>query len=1055
MAIQNKILSFWKQVKLKSSDMFTQFRVGVGVKVPTHKLHVKDSTDPVKIEGLQNDATDPDKFLTIDSSDVVKYRTGAQVLTDIGGTPLTTEQVQDLVGAMFSSNTETRVTATYQDADGTIDLVVDDMTADTNTNLGNTNLTQDNNRTLTGNGNDLIFTGQGLIETNSELHIKNGTEAPDIQIYEASGSGTNYVKLTVGALAAHRTLTIPDATGTIALTSDIPTGNSIIDWTGASAGTIHSSNYTNTNIANTDLTITGSRTLNMDGDDLTFSGVAAFTVQGESIFEGRITITNGSSAPELKLKEPSGGGSSSGILTVGALSADKTYTFPDATGTVALTSSNITGTAAGLSSTLSVASGGTGRSAFADKAVMITQDSGTDTLAAVTMFNNGELLIGGTDGPAAATLTQGNGLTITNANGGITIAVDGDIDTTGESGTVDNIGNLTGDVTSSNRATTIANDAVTYAKMQNVSATNVVLGRDSAGAGVVEEISAANLRTIINVEDGATADQTKGDIDALGIAATTAVSLTAGDKIIDGNLGLGGDDNDAHYVTRLAHSDDEGGRLYVQGGTGGGTNKAGGSLLLQGGASTGNVDGGSIIFGSSAAGSSGSSVNSVGLLGSINSSGNLSIEGDLTVKGNDIKDDDGTTCITFDSSGNTTVSNTLNATLTGNVTGNASGSSGSCTGNAATATALTSGDKTIEGNLRLGGTGDTSNNWLSIDAQNGDDSSGGGITFYETGTYDVDSPQYGAKIVYNEDADEFAIGTMHNNVFMRQIYFSRQFARTYFNGDLQIRDSSPSITVVDTSTTVANGDVVGTISFNNEDDDGTTLRLQAVATEDHASGANGGTKLEIKTTPNGSSTEEVALTVGEDKSLTVGGAIELGHATDTTLARSAAGIATIEGKQIFTTNTPALTSAAAGVPAVTMQIRRTITTAEANALNSTPIELIPAQGANTVIVLAGGMIRIDRAATQTNSAADMNLHYEGLEPGTFAQTALFHARRFMYNETGDRVYNIIPGMSAYEVAQSLTQDVNKAVEVSVDSALTSDCITSMEFYLTYNVFNIS
>ena len=937
MAIKSSIISFWKQVKLKSSDMFTQFRVGVGVKVPTHKLHVKDSTDPVKIEGLQNDATDPDKFLTIDSSNIVKYRTGAQVLTDIGGTPLTAEQVQDLVGAMFSSNTETRVTATYQDADGTIDLVVDDMTADTNTNIANTDLTADANRTLDMDSNEFridnaqgFFIGQGTtiqtFEINSQtISFKSDTDAPDFRIYEDSDHGTNYGKFTLGALGANRT-----------------------------------------------------------------------------------------------------------------------YTLPDATGTVALTSSNITGTAAGLSSTLSVASGGTNATNFADKAVIITQDSGTDALFAVTMSTNGQLLIGGTDGPTAATLTQGNGLTITNANGGITIAVNGDIDTTGESGTVDNIGNLTGDVTSSNRATTIANDAVTYAKMQNVSATNVVLGRDSAGAGVVEEISAANLRTIINVEDGATADQTKGDIDALGIAATTAVSLTAGDKIIDGNLGLGGDDGDSHYVTRVAHSDSDGGRLYVQAGTGGGTNKPGGSLLLQGGASTGSADGGSVIFTSSAAGSSGSSVNSVGLLGSINSSGNLSIEGDLTVKGNDIKDDDGTTCITFDSSGNTTVANTLNATLTGNVTGNAS-----------TATALTSGDKTIEGNLRLGGTGDTSNNWLSIDAQSGDDSSGGGITFYETGTYDVDSPQYGAKIVYNEVADEFAIGTMHNNVFMRQIYFKRAIARTYFNGDLQVRDSSPAITIVDTSTTVASGDVVGIINFFNEDDDGSTLRIQAVATEDHASGANGGTKLEIKTTPNGSSTEAVALTVGEDKSLTVEGTIELGHASDTTIARSAAGIATIEGKQIFTTNTPALTSAAAGVPAVTMQIRRTITTAEANALNSTPIELIPAQGANTVIVLAGGIIRIDRAATQTNAAADMNFHYEGLEPGTFAQTSLFHARRFMYNETGDRVYNIIPGMSAYEVAQSLTQDVNKAVEVSVDSALTSNCITSMDIYLTYHVFNIS
>ena len=38
---------------------------------------------------------------------------------------LSDEQVQDKVGAMFSGNTETLITATYQDADGTIDLTVD------------------------------------------------------------------------------------------------------------------------------------------------------------------------------------------------------------------------------------------------------------------------------------------------------------------------------------------------------------------------------------------------------------------------------------------------------------------------------------------------------------------------------------------------------------------------------------------------------------------------------------------------------------------------------------------------------------------------------------------------------------------------------------------------------------------------------------------------------------------------------------------------------------------------------------------------------------------
>ena len=72
----------------------------------------------------------------------------------------------------------------------------------------------------------------------------------------------------------------------------------------------------------------------------------------------------------------------------------------------------------------------------------------------------------------------------------------------------------TGDVTGAT-ALTIADDAVTYAKMQDVSATDRVLGRDSSGAGVVEEITPANLRTMINVEDGATADQTGAEIKSL------------------------------------------------------------------------------------------------------------------------------------------------------------------------------------------------------------------------------------------------------------------------------------------------------------------------------------------------------------------------------------------------------------------------------------------------------------------------------------------------------------------------------------------------------------
>ena len=70
-----------------------------------------------------------------------------------------------------------------------------------------------------------------------------------------------------------------------------------------------------------------------------------------------------------------------------------------------------------LGTALAVAEGGTGATSFADKSVIITQDSGTDTLAAVAMSTNGQLLIGGTSGPAVAVPTGGDGLTVTVGDG--------------------------------------------------------------------------------------------------------------------------------------------------------------------------------------------------------------------------------------------------------------------------------------------------------------------------------------------------------------------------------------------------------------------------------------------------------------------------------------------------------------------------------------------------------------------------------------------------------------------------------------------------------------
>ena len=99
-----------------------------------------------------------------------------------------------------------------------------------------------------------------------------------------------------------------------------------------------------------------------------------------------------------------------------------------------------------------------------------------------------------------------------------------------------------------------------------------------------------------------------------------------------------------------------------------------------------------------------------------------------------------------------------------------------------------------------------------------------------------------------------------------------------------------------------------------------------------------------------------------------------------------------------------------------------------------------------------GFIRVDRAATQTNSSADLNFHYDGTS-GAFLNSSLVHLRRFMWNETGDRVFNLAP--QAIERSQSLTEDVNAALVVSVDSALTNNCITSATIFLTYHVYDIS
>ncbi len=106
--------------------------------VTTAKI-ADDAVTLAKLAGLARgkiiygDASGNPAALALGSNGQVLKSDGTDIAwaTDATVAALTSEEVQDIAGAMFSSNTETGITATYQDGDGTIDLVVGTLNQDT------------------------------------------------------------------------------------------------------------------------------------------------------------------------------------------------------------------------------------------------------------------------------------------------------------------------------------------------------------------------------------------------------------------------------------------------------------------------------------------------------------------------------------------------------------------------------------------------------------------------------------------------------------------------------------------------------------------------------------------------------------------------------------------------------------------------------------------------------------------------------------------------------------------------------------------------------------
>ena len=155
----------------------------IGVSVPadgsvTMAKLAQSGIDRLSSVGIQSGGTTIGTgvtFINFSQSGLTATVASGISTVNLGGK--TDEEIQDIVGAMFSSNTETNITATYQDSDGTIDLVSDKLTAEEVQDIvgamfsGNTetNITatyEDSDGTI-----DLVVAGGGkFVSSSSGIH---------------------------------------------------------------------------------------------------------------------------------------------------------------------------------------------------------------------------------------------------------------------------------------------------------------------------------------------------------------------------------------------------------------------------------------------------------------------------------------------------------------------------------------------------------------------------------------------------------------------------------------------------------------------------------------------------------------------------------------------------------------------------------------------------------------------------------------------------------------------------------------------------------------------
>jgi cytoskeletal protein CcmA (bactofilin family) len=166
------------------------------------------------------------------------------------------ETISDTVGAMVGSNTETGISVTYDDSDNTLDFVIgaDSIVSsmlDTNIDIAGTLdvtgvLTADTNATVAGTLGVAGGSTNGVAISQGAIAIKNGGTQSYVDFY-CESSNAHYTRLQAAAHSAYSgnvTATLPVTTGTLAITSEIPTTEQIQDIVGAMVSSNTETNIT-------------------------------------------------------------------------------------------------------------------------------------------------------------------------------------------------------------------------------------------------------------------------------------------------------------------------------------------------------------------------------------------------------------------------------------------------------------------------------------------------------------------------------------------------------------------------------------------------------------------------------------------------------------------------------------------------------------------------------------------------------------------------------------------------------------------------------------------